>query len=363
MGNAELIACNILSRPSDPIYAERIRQFQGCPTLAVTPGGRIYLGWYSGGTREPHMDNYNLLIYSDDRGATWSQPLLIIPSSRERLVHALDIQLWTAPNGDLHVYWVQNNVEVAHPGDSRFTVDGFVMAEQQHAEWRMICRNPDDTDPAFGQPVCLDRGFLRCKPLALHDGRWIQFNYDQSNDRYGYSISDDAGNTYTHRYGGRKVDTWFDEAMAYERLDGSIRMLARTKSNGIAESFSYDRGETWTDGAPSGIAAPDTRHYIARLASGRLLLIYNDHPNTRTNMTVCLSEDDGATWKYKRCIDARGGVSYPDADEHDGRIYMTYDRDRNGAGEILFLSFTEADLINDALPVPQVISKNGRNIK
>ena len=60
--------CPILYNPSDEKYAESIRNFQGCPTLAVTPGGRIYLGWYSGGTREPHMDNYNLLMYSDDQG-------------------------------------------------------------------------------------------------------------------------------------------------------------------------------------------------------------------------------------------------------------------------------------------------------
>ena len=103
--------------PTDPIYAESIRKFQGCPTLAITRGGRIYMGWYAGGTREPHMENYNLLIYSDDLGKNWSRPLLIIPSSKEKCVHALDIQLWTAPDGRLFVFWVQNNTHPAAPGD------------------------------------------------------------------------------------------------------------------------------------------------------------------------------------------------------------------------------------------------------
>ncbi|MBQ9115979.1 MAG: exo-alpha-sialidase, partial [Clostridia bacterium] len=66
----------------------------------------------------------------------------------------------------------------------------------------------------------------------------------------------------------------------------------------------------------------------------------------RTNMTVYLSEDDGATWKYRKCIDSRPSLSYPDADFCDGRIYLTYDRERTGAKEILFTSFTEEDIIS-----------------
>ncbi|MGN1052211.1 MAG: sialidase family protein, partial [Candidatus Scatosoma sp.] len=71
MNKARKIACNVLYRPTDSRFGEKIRKFQGCPTLAITPKGRIYVGWYSGGTREPHMENYNLLVYSDDDGQTW----------------------------------------------------------------------------------------------------------------------------------------------------------------------------------------------------------------------------------------------------------------------------------------------------
>ena len=68
MNNAEKISCDVLYKPESSKYFESIRIFQGCPTIAVTKGGRIYLGWYAGGLREPHMNNYNLLIYSDDKG-------------------------------------------------------------------------------------------------------------------------------------------------------------------------------------------------------------------------------------------------------------------------------------------------------
>lgn len=72
MNNADKIACDVLYKPKSSKYLESIRMYQGCPTLATTKGGRIYLGWYAGGLREPHMNNYNLLIYSDDKGETFT---------------------------------------------------------------------------------------------------------------------------------------------------------------------------------------------------------------------------------------------------------------------------------------------------
>ena len=70
---ADSIPCEVLFYPTDPVYAEKVRRYQGCPTIAVTRGGRIYLGWYSGGRCEPHMENYNLVVTSDDGGSTWSE--------------------------------------------------------------------------------------------------------------------------------------------------------------------------------------------------------------------------------------------------------------------------------------------------
>jgi len=212
--NAANIPCEILYRPTDERFSESIRRFQGCPTIAATPGGRLYLGWYSGGVREPHMDNYNLLIYSDDHGKTWSEPLIVIPSSRENLVHALDIQLWTDPEGALHVFWVQNNtlpdtekVPSAKEGQPLVVIDGFIFSDFDHSEWEMICKDPDAENPVFSRPRRLDKGFLRCKPLVIKNGAWLNFNYDQTDGRYGYSISEDRGKTYVRRYGQKKLST------------------------------------------------------------------------------------------------------------------------------------------------------------
>ena len=158
MNNAERFSCTVIKNPDNLKYDESIRQFQGCPTVAVTKGGRIFLGWYAGGIKEPHMNNYNLLIYSDDKGKTWSDPVLIIPSSYTMSVHALDIQLFIDPKGALHVCWVQNNtIKSKEPimkksGKPAVKVDGYAFVDFKHSEWEVVCNNPDAEELDFSAP-------------------------------------------------------------------------------------------------------------------------------------------------------------------------------------------------------------------
>ena len=365
--DADKKACDLLVYPDAAFINDRPLKFIGCPTVATTRGGRIFAGWYYGGTKEPHMDNCNLLVMSDDGGESWSEPVLAIPSNRERMVHALDIQLWTAPDGALYVFWVQNNVHKSTDGirpaelDCGFpwvSVDGFDFDDFEHAAWFTVCRDPDADLLEFEEPRFMAHGFLRCKPNVLDNGRWLIFDYDQYSERYPYSISDDNGKTFVKKHGAEKQKTLFDEAMAYQKRDGSIRMLARTSLGYIAESYSYDGGESFDRACITDIPNPDTRFYISRTPSGKVLLVNNDSSNTRNNMTVYLSDDDGENWIYKCLIDERVGTSYPDVDFYNGRIYLIYDRERTGAKEILFLDFTEEDIMNGSFcPAPKIIKK------
>lgn len=71
-------------------------------------------------------------------------------------------------------------------------------------------------------------------------------------------------------------------------------MLVRT-SNGIGESVSKDRGETWSALVPSQIHHPSARFFIQCLSSGNLLLVKHgaiSKKTGRSHLTAYLSEDD-----------------------------------------------------------------------
>ena len=336
MERATTPTAKIIFRPG-PEYAEAKRLWQGCPSLCRTPAGTLYGGWYTGGTREPAPENYNLLVRSDDGGFTWSRhPLLVVAADYSRRKISYDNRLWLDPAGRMWLFWAERDCTVRR-SDPR-----------NCSTFAIRCDEPDAPEMKWSEPRFITSGFLGCKPTVLSDGRWLLPAYDWTCDRYSWCESSDNGESFRRRTGGRKVGTPFDEGMFYETADGAeIRLLIRSAAGYIAESVSRDGGKTWTDGASSGITAPDSKLYVRRLRSGRLLLIRNDHASERDRLTAQLSEDDGRTWPWKLLLDDGCNVSYPDAEQlEDGDIVALYDHGRNGFKEIVAARFNETDILH-----------------
>lgn len=347
MSNSVGIFGKIITSP-DESYNENKRFWQGCPTIARTHGGILFAGWYTGGTGEPSPLNCNVLVKSTDNGETWSDVQLVIASNPELHVRAIDIQLWISPDKRMWAFWTIRD-------------DNYLQNDINHLKlWAMICENPDADELTWSEPKLLTHGFLRCQPTVLSDGRILLFSYDWSNDRYSYSESSDGGKTWCRKIGGKKVNTPFDEAMAVEKLDGSIWMMARCEEKALAQSFSYDGGKSWTDGEVTNLVSPSSRFYLKRLPSGKLLLIRNAKIERRREwMTASLSDDDGATWKWSLLLDPDTNVSYPDAVFDDnGTIYIVHDHGRNDYKEILFSRITESDIIAGKLATPDSCLKH-----
>lgn len=164
--------------------------------------------------------------------------------------------------------------------------------------------------------------------------------------------SDDAGRTWRQSedldIGGSGNHDGVLEPTLVELKDGRIWMLMRTNLDEFYETFSGDEGRTWTDPAPSGIAASSSPGYLLRLASGRLVLIWNrlypEGEDTfprratgylsetaanwhRQELSLALSEDDGRQWSdpivVARHQKRNGRVSYPSALERSpGEIWI-----------------------------------------
>ena len=316
-------------------YRADTRRFQGIPSLARAPQGRLWATWYGGPGNGEDETNYVILVTSGDDGATWSDEVLVVDPDKDGPVRAFDPNIWLDPTGRLWLFWTQAI-------DHEASVGGV---------WAMTCTAPDDPAAPWSSPRRLTDGVMMCKPTVLSAGEWILPASTWRETDYSARLiaSSDQGTTWT-LLGACNVPREaraFDEHMIVEKKDGRLWLLART-AYGIGESYSEDRGVTWPELTPSTIAHPSARFFIRRLQSGNLLLVKHGPLNTQTersHLTAFLSEDDGASWPHTLLLDERESVSYPDGIQSpDGLLYIIYDFDRTGARQILLAVFSEEDI-------------------
>ncbi|MEQ1843106.1 MAG: sialidase family protein, partial [Verrucomicrobiales bacterium] len=298
--------------------------------------------------KEPAPENVVLLCWSDDGGRTFTVPKVMgEPKDGTR---CFDPTVWIDPKGRLWYLFNRGNKVTA-----------------QHDVWARICENPDAEIPVFDAEFRVGFGvpfaFRMNKVTVLSSGEWIMpvtlakhpvyewctgFDEKQEPTLHGVGISTDEGKTWT-LHGAVKSKPWALENMIVELKDGRLWMLIRTSSGVLWQSYSTDKGRTWSEGTASNIASPGSRFFIRRLTSGNLLLVNHfkfPGRTQRSHLTAQLSTDDGATWSDGLLIDERVNVSYPDGvQDKDDLIWITYDRDRQGDGDILLAKFREEDVL------------------
>lgn len=334
-------------------YADK-RLWQGIPSIGISKGGRIFATFYSGGWCED-IGNTSFVIMSDDDGVTFSEPVTaVVPEEGHR---TYDACFWLDPFDRL---WYIFNL-MPH-----------------HSVWATICDDPDADELVWSEPREIGFDIMINKPTALSTGEWLfpaavwregilvheNRELETKQPERGIFVfkTSDNGETFTKHSHTVVPLVDFEEPMIFEQQDGVLRMLVRT-SYGIAETLSHDRGKTWGPSFPSEIKGPNSRFHIRRLSSGRVMLINHHEFKNRDNLTIYLSEDDGKTWTHRLLLDERNEVSYPDAVEHDGFIYIIYDRERGDvkksldevygdAREILMAKVSEEDIVAGKLVNP-----------
>lgn len=305
-----------------------------------TPKGRIWGCWTGTGDRR---DGYFILATSDDGGTRWSKPRLVVGApdpSGKRQRGALVGNLWTDPLGRLWLFFDQTVVGLSGPT----------------GDWFIRCDDPDAESPVWSQPVCFAEGYTLNKPTVLKDGDWLLPVSHWADQKAWVYASTDQGKTWIKRGGVMFPDWEFDEHMIVELRDKRLWMLARTKGNPY-QTYSTDKGATWSAPEPSGIQNVNARFFIRRLASGRLLLVKNGPPTERiarrSHMSAFLSDDDGRSWIGGLLLDDRSSVSYPDGFQApDGLIHILYDWNRHTDAEILMARFREEDVLAAKLVSP-----------
>jgi predicted neuraminidase len=174
--------------------------------------------------------------------------------------------------------------------------------------------------------------FTRTHPLELPSGRILVPMYS---DGYSYgimAISDDRG--YTWSASQPIVGEGCIQPSVVRKQDGTL--VAYLRDNGPPPkrahiSFSKDDGVTWTRARDTEIRNPGTSLENVRLSNGDWIMVYNDLEQGRYSLVAAVSDDEGATWKWKRHLD--GSPASPSPSQYhypsviqarDGAIHVTY---------------------------------------
>ena len=129
-------------------------------------------------------------------------------------------------------------------------------------------------------------------------------------------VSDDEGKTWKRSndmdIGGSGSHGGAMEATLAELADGRVYMLIRTVKGWFWEAFSDDGGLTWRDFAMSQLRSSTCCGQLARLADGRLILLWNRSPvgrpynlNSRAELSIAFSSDEAKTWSKPVVVSQR----------------------------------------------------------
>jgi predicted neuraminidase len=175
----------------------------------------------------------------------------------------------------------------------------------------------------------------RTAPLALQNGRVLLGLYSDVFNCSLAAYTDDNGATWhtSEPILDPRPNMISNVQPGFvQKKNGDV--VAYMRDNGIPKyvrtSVSHDNGVTWgpvelvQEIRESGASVASLA-----LASGNWVLLANDLIDGRHRLTMYLSEDEGASWKYKRALEEveedGGSFSYPCLIQGaDGRIHATY---------------------------------------
>lgn len=303
--------------------------YHGWPTLARCSNGRLLL--VCSGGREAHVCPFGRveLMRSDDEGAHWSWPCILLDSgiddrdagvvetARGTLLVTTFTSLAYEPilaRAERDGKWPQERLVRWQAAHRRLTAE-----ERKAALGVWMVRSTDGGVTWSGRydcPVNSPHG-----PIQLSDGRLLYAGKDlwREGNRVGVCASRDDGLTWQWlaEIPAREGDSpaQYHELHAVETADGRLVVQIRnhnpTHAGETLQCESRDGGATWS--VPRAIGVWGLPSHLLRLADDRLLMTYGYRRAPYGNQAR-VSADHGRTWSAPLQIsgDGMGGdLGYP----------------------------------------------------
>jgi sialidase-1 len=284
---------------------------------------------------------------SADDGVTWtSTPLFGEP---EKYKVSNERALLRTREGVVVAAWM-NLKELQAPGWDQW--GGSEEVFRQFVLPTYVCRSLDD-GRTWETPIKINHPWCGCihSMIETKAGRIVLVGQEIVYPGWRHAtvifVSDDQGLTWRRSnvldYGvGGHDHAGSIEGSVIERADGSLYLLLRTEAGVLYESVSRDGGLKWDGPAPSQVKSVTCCPQMARLADGRVALLWNHPPrhlpdsaHSREELFLAFSDDDGKTWSPPVVVAARHddpsgkesrirNVSYPYLHERKpGELWIT----------------------------------------
>lgn len=287
----------------------------------ILENGDIYLAYYGGGGE--YVDDSCVwgMRKPKDTGS-WTTPVVIADTP---FLSEGNPVVWQAPDGLVWLFYVQRYGETW--SESRIKAKISRDGAQTWSDSMMVAWEP-------GMMV-------RSHPIVLANGQYLLPIYHETGgDRE--EVGDDTASLFL--FFDPATKTWSESGRIRSRtgnLQASVvalsdsHLVAYCRRGGgyepcddcyIVRAESLDGGRTWSRGEDSPFPNPNSAIDFIKLASGNLLLVYNDSMDERTPLTVAISTDNDATYAHRKNIgEGNTTFAYPVARQApDGKIHVVY---------------------------------------
>ena len=275
---------------------------------------------------------------STDGGRSWGEPHVIMRGTRNYSLLSHTLRL-SQSGALLHIFVRYSGYDYETASPARSLAEVFVQRSMDGGRTWSEARKVSTGERYNADVLSLEQ---------LRDGRLVYpFAFlTASQGRFSSSAmySDDEGLTWIRaqsslQVGGEGFESGASEPSVVQLPDGRLWMLIRAQTGFQWESFSKDRGETWSTAAPSILPSSNAPATALRMKSGDIAVAWNNDVRSnyaRQSLVLGITRD-GRSFQGLREIDFTDfpdnpadptkHVTYPYlAETQDGVIVVSYNK-------------------------------------